>query len=405
MFKNKNFVNLFIGRLLIIFGDAMLFLILLKYIELYAGDEFSKYYTILMVMTYLPVMILSYPIAVAIEGKYLQKVMLFSNITRVIVILPLFYFVQGGHKFLWVILFYLLIETILSLFYGPANQSLVVRLFTKEQLPQVNSMFFTSGIIAEGIALLATTLAISFGVNLTYLMGIVVILIVISSFQIFRVRPFIRNESIGKQSMKKTFTEGFSYIYNRKILLRVFGLVFFATIIANSIDYIVVNFANSVWKVGVESISYITVALMVGMVIGSILFPLLDKKIHSKNLLLLPVVIYPFVILSLNYIPNFYYTLPVFFVGGLSLGVFNLTFTTYMQRKIDREVFTRVAALYNTFNAVGPLPGVLILYLLNTFLSLQQLVVVISVFLLFLGIIAFFLLPRKEFEYEDERPE
>ena len=83
--KNRPFRNLFLGRILSVFADSIMFFSLLKWIEIQSGDTSS--FTWFYVAYYLPVTLLALPIGTWIENKTLQKVMIFSDGIRVVVLL------------------------------------------------------------------------------------------------------------------------------------------------------------------------------------------------------------------------------------------------------------------------------------------------------------------------------
>ena len=135
--KNKPFRNLFLGRILSVFADSIMFFSLLKWIEIQSGDtsSFIWFY----VAYYLPVTLLAFPIGTWIENKTLQKVMIFSDGIRVVVLLA-FPLVMSLVAYQWTYLL-LLIVSVLGLFFMPASQSLLPYIVDNDNRAKANSLF------------------------------------------------------------------------------------------------------------------------------------------------------------------------------------------------------------------------------------------------------------------------
>ena len=118
---NRSFRNLFSGRLISVFADAMIFYSLLKWIELQSGSSDS--FTLFFIAYYLPVAIFGIPVGSWIEGRTLQKVMILSDALRV-AMLCIFPLIMYFAPYQWTYLL-LFVLSVLQLFFIPANQSLL----------------------------------------------------------------------------------------------------------------------------------------------------------------------------------------------------------------------------------------------------------------------------------------
>ena len=94
LFRNSSFRNLFLGRIFSVLADSVMFFSLLKWIEIQSNGSGS--FTWFYVAYYLPVTFLAIPVGTWIENKTLQKVMIFSDGIRVVLLLifPLLMYVD-----------------------------------------------------------------------------------------------------------------------------------------------------------------------------------------------------------------------------------------------------------------------------------------------------------------------
>src|SRR5699024_6693960 len=84
IWKNKSYVYLFLGRFIALIGDGILFLTLLKEIELagYGAIGISIYY----LAAGIPAFIFALPAGAFVEKKNLQKTMISTDILRGLIV-------------------------------------------------------------------------------------------------------------------------------------------------------------------------------------------------------------------------------------------------------------------------------------------------------------------------------
>lgn len=392
LFQNKLFRKLFISRAFVILADSMLFLSILKWLEIETGSHFDTYYIWLMIISYLPALLFSYPVGVWAESHYFQKTMLFTNFSRIILLILLM--IGISHFSPVIILFYLLIEGILFLFYGPSSQSLVIHLIEKDDLPQVNILFQASYIILQSAGMILAAFFISLNISVIWLVGSVVILISVSSLLLTQIRPLVKNETVEGEQYKETFKQGVVYLNGNSTIKRLFITMFLAWVVAGSIEFILLTYVNEVWEIGVENFAYISVSILLGTFVGAIAFQFLVKKMRVKSMLLAPLVIYPFTLMSLNWSEGIWTVLPMFFLSGITLGLFQIGFISYLQLIVPKHMFTRVISVHGMIIGLGPLPGMGIFLSLKPFLPVETIVSILALSLWLLAIGGIFYLPK-----------
>jgi len=390
IFRNGSFRNLFLGRVLSVLADSVMFFSLLKWIEIQSNGSSS--FTWFYVAYYLPVTFLAIPIGSWIENKTLQKVMIFSDAIRVIilVIFPLIMYVIA---YQWTYLL-LMMVSVLGLFFIPANQSLLPYIVKTEDRAKANSLFQLGFTVVKIIGQISTAFLIKLLVPTSILLLSSAGLLFLSLLFIRKVVPLIKKEPTTKQSKIGMMKEGVSYIWSHPQFKPLFSFLAAAMFIATSIDLVLLSFLTEVLHIGVENLSFIATASGLGIIIGASLIPKLYKKIDRKWLIIPPLFALSISVGSMLFITNWLWILPLFFIQGVAFGGFNVTFVTYLQDEVISENFTRTFSIYNMISISMALPGVLVIgFLLNNIETMNTILFMAGMMLL-LGIVGCYYLPR-----------
>lgn len=390
LFSNKNFLNLLYGRVFSMLADSMMFMALLKWLENETGNPNA--YTWFYFAFYLPAAFFAIPIGAWVEKKYLQKVIIMSDIIRATIML--FLIIALPHlSYLWIFV-YLVIEGTLSLFFFPANQSLLPHLVSKKSIVEGNSVLQLSYIVMKIVGFGLASFFISISFSISYILAICVTCLLLSAFFTRKIRPYIKNQQQDIQNYKKMLLGGVKYILNRRNVKNLFIIFALAWLVASSIDVVILHFINNKLHLGVEYFSYIAGAVFIGMILGAILSTYLYKRIDTKWLLISPLFIYSVTIETMNFADTIWTTIPFFLLGGFSLGIFEVLFVSYLQENTSEQQYARTFSIYNMIFNTMPVFGLLWLgYFLKEF-NFSLVVHSISLVLLIVGLIGLIFLPE-----------
>lgn len=388
--SNSAFRNLFIGRILSVFADAVLFFSLLKWIELRSGS--SESFTWFYAAYYLPITLLALPIGAWIGSRTLQKVMSVSNGMRVI-ILTIFLCVAPFISYEWAYLL-LIIESILALFFIPANQSLLPHLVNEEERPSANSLLQIGFTVVKIMGQVFTAFMIKLSWSPHSLLIGSAGLLLASLLFIHKIKPLVKNTPSRKQSQWQLMKEGVRYIITDRQLMPLFSFLAIAMFVAGSIDLVLISFLTEKLLVGVENLSFIGTASLLGMIIGASLVPRLYHKLDRKWLLIPPLFALFISIAALLVINHWLLILPFFFAQGIALGCFNITLVTYLQDYVVKENYTRTFSLYHMITSTMTLPGILLIGGLLSNLGVHTTILIVSMLLLLLGIAGIIFIPK-----------
>lgn len=389
LLRNKDFMYLLTGRILSVLADSLVFMTLLKWLEL--NSETSTSFTWFYLAYFLPAAFLALPIGTWVERKNFRKVMLWSDGIRGIILL-IFLLSLPQIPIIWAYI-YIIIESSIALFFFPANQSLLPYIVEKKLLPQANSLLQLGYIVVRTIGFMAATFFVSISFSISTILLIAVFFLFLSLPLIKRIKPIEKKVKI-EESLIKGIKAGIIYVGGHKIIRNMFMLFGIAWLVASSIDLVIISYIEKVLNQGVENFSYVATAVFLGMIIGAFLASSLYEKFEQKWFIVLPLFIYSISILSMNYFEDLKMIIPFFFIGGISLSIFEVFFTTYLQDNIKEEQYARTFSFYNMILNFMPLPGILFFGYWMQISGINSVIWVISGLLFVTGIIGLFALPK-----------
>ncbi|MFJ8065968.1 MFS transporter [Psychrobacillus sp. NPDC096426] len=389
LLREKAFRNLFIGRVLSIFADSIMFFSLLKWIELYSSS--SNSFTWFYIAFYLPMTIFALPIGAWLEDKTLQKVMVFSDGIRVFIIV-LFLLTMSFIQVEWTYLL-LMIVSLLSLFFVPASQSILPFVVKHEKRPKANSLFQLGFTVVRIIGQITTAALIKLGIPIPVLLMIVASCLLLSLLYIWNVKPWFRKEASETKGQWRMMEDGIRYIATHKTLKPLFLLLAFAMLIVSSIDLVLISFLTEHLKVGVENLSFIGTSSLIGIVIGASITPKLYRKVDRKNLIVPSLFAICFILGALLFVKTWWFILPLFTMQGIAVGLYQVTFVTYLQDVVAKENYTRTFSLFHMITSSTALPGIILMGLfLNKLGTLNSIIIMVSALLL-LAVASCFTIP------------
>ncbi|WP_391119782.1 MFS transporter [Psychrobacillus sp. L3] len=360
LLRENAFRNLFTGRVLSIFADSIMFFSLLKWIELYSNG--SNSFTWFYIAYYLPITIFALPIGAWLEDKTLQKVMVFSDGIRVF-ILVLFLLTMCFIQVEWTYLL-LMIISLLGLFFVPASQSLLPFVVKQEDRAKANSLFQLGFTVVRMIGQITTAALIKLGIPITILLLIVASCLLLSLVFIWNVKPWFRKEAPETVGQWEMMMDGIRYIGTHQTLKALFLLLAFAMLIVSSIDLVLISFLTERLKVGVENLSFIGTSSLIGIIIGASITPKWYRKVDRKKLIIPSLFAICFTLGALLLVKTWWFILPLFTIQGIAIGVYQVTFVTYLQDVVAKENYTRTFSLFHMITSSTALPGIIVFGLL-----------------------------------------
>lgn len=395
MLKNKKFKLLFFGTFFSSFGDAILFVILLTLLQKtgVAGVGTSLF----LVFSALPVLLFGLHAGAYVENKNLQKVMMYSDAIRILVIGLFFltsFFIVGSSIPIYTFIFLI---TFVNIFFSTASSTLIPNILSVEDIPKANSYFriinMTAKLIAYAFAAFLFTYNFSDNVKVLF----AALFYLLSLLVVSRIRPYVHNKKTEDSNPDISLTlstkQGLSYIKSNNVLYKLFIVFGLGWIVGSSIDIYLISYLYEVLGRGANSLYLITTPTFIGILIGSLLSPILYRKMDKKYGFLFSLFAFSIVILCFSLEMSLIFLQLLLVIGGLSQGILNIFMVTYLQSTVDQNYLARVFSVYNIIITGASLPGYLLIgYLIDLF-GVISLGFVISGYLILVGVICLLIIP------------
>ncbi|MFC7372796.1 MFS transporter [Fictibacillus iocasae] len=390
LIKNKAFRHLFLGRLFNVLADSMMFFSILKWIELHSNA--SGAFTLFYVAYYLPITLFAIPAGAWLNNKRLQAVMVNSTIIRIAVLLC-FLLVMPVIDYHWAYLLLILLS-VLGLIFIPASQSILPNIVDQDYRPAANSMMQLGYTAVKVIGQISTALLLKLTMTPLVLWGVSAILLICSLLFITQIKPSLPTKQESGQSKVALIKDGILYIVEHVQLRPLFTLLACALFVASSVDLLLISFLTKVLLIGVENLSFIGAASLLGIAAGASLVPRWYKKVERKYLIIPPLFGLGISVGSLFFVTHWMVILPFFFIQGVALGCFNVTFVTYLQDVVSSENYTRTFSLYNMIASAMALPGILLVGSLLGSIGVLNTILVTSGILILIGTFGIYWMPQ-----------
>lgn len=291
VFKNRNFLKLWIGQIFSYLGDAIVQIALMAWVINQggkAGPEMSK----ILFFFVLPSFLLS-PLAGILADRFSRKtLMVVSNFIRagLVFVLPAIIFgklhFQGTELQILIYAFSFLMGTGSAFFY-PAKQSAVPNLVKAEHLQFANALNAGSSTVAILLGAVITGLFVN-KVGLANSLWINGIIYLISAGLISIIS--FKNAHVSSQSTVKTgFIEGrkflYKYLFTHKNTRRVIIMSVLLTLVTASFYNTFTSASTDYYHLGIAGLSRLKLMLGIGMILGTLTVSFVSKYFRNSVIL------------------------------------------------------------------------------------------------------------------------
>jgi len=292
---------------------------------------------------------------------------------------------------IWHILALSFISGTAQAFGGPAYQSLIPQLVSKDHLPNaiaLNSIQFNIarvlGPLLAGVALAAFGSAACFGINgLSFL----VVIAALTMLRVKHVAPHTRNRLIDEMRL------GLSYVRRQPTLMSLTTLAFVSTFLGLPLLTFLPVFAQDIFHQGVGQYSKMMAFSGAGAVTGAIVVAWLGRFEHMGRVLLTMQVVFGLLIVAFALSRTLWLSHLILFAGGSALIIVFSMLTSLVQLIAPNEMRGRVMSIYMVaFRGGSPLGSLLSGYVA----SLLSAPVVLVVNGLLLSSVAIYFLTRRQ---------
>lgn len=355
--NNKNYSILLASQGLSMFGDSLETIALLYLVFEITGSTIAM--GMVMFFNLLPNLILS-PFSGVLADMYSRKkIMLLCEFMRGLVILyvPLALYCNNlTINEIYLISFFV---SIFETFFSSANIATLPNILDEEGLEQGYSIMGSSMTLIKLIGYM-------FGGIIIQRLGYITVYIFdsatffLSGFAISRLvlKQYISQENNIKLFFTN-FLAGLSYIKTKKI----FHIIVFVAMVVNfvitPISIIITYSVESIFKLGKTYTSFGFVVILLGSLIGNILYPNISSKIPKKK-----IIIFSIGCIGLGFILgglalNYYALISGFFIVSIFAGLSSIGLSILFAENVDDKYKGRAGSVLNVIVlAAAPLSGV-----------------------------------------------
>lgn len=344
IFKNRNFVLIWLGQLVSMLGSNLHSIAVMWYVLELTGSTSKAGVTL--VFTIAPRILLSPftgPLADRIDRK---KIIVMSDLINGLLVGIIAILCYTNHMQLWILYLLSACMSATSAFFSPAIGASIPSIVTKDHLIKANSLTqmtrYGSSILGPA---LGGILVILIGIPGLFLLNSLSFLL--SSFsESFIKIPQIRREKKQKTTLLNDFKEGINYTLNNKDLLHV---IIVGGVIINffysPLSLIIAVIAKKGLNAGSEGYGILLSALSVGGLIMSFIIPKISQKIGNYKLLFLGLTLEGLFLIPFAFINNLYTGIVALLILGCSFGIVNVTLGTVIQSMVPNHIMGRVSSV------------------------------------------------------------
>ena len=387
VFRQKEYLKIIIAALINRFGDSV-DAIASTWIT-YELTSNATWSAIIFGMNRLPSVFIT-PFAGAwVETRNKKKIMLVTDIIRALCVAFLATSYLLGFLQAWMLIITSLIISTAEAFRGPANTALTPKILEKEYYEYAMSLMSTLSTVTEliGTALAAGIIALIGTAGAIYVDMITFILSAIIILFVNSKETSLVKSDFNTTKYKEMLIEGVEYVRRKEI---VFGLLIVCAFLNGMLvpfNSLQAPLSSEILLGGAEMLSVMGVALMAGMILGSITYPVVSARMKGKWMVFCGgecIAIY-YLILVLGQ-PLYHNRIILYIfvtVSNLLFGYFISLLMSYLNvqivRKVEEHYLARVSAIVSSVgSATMPIVS-FIIGLVTVFISTESIFLITGV--------------------------
>lgn len=311
------------------------------------------------------------PFSGVLADVFKKKVLVvISDNARGISVLILAFLYITNNLAVWHLFMFVIINNLFESFADPARSALIPTIIKREELVKGNSYLQsavslgsliglgTAGII---IGLIGIGGAIAIDAATFFISGFVVLLL--------KVQEINTNGNIKLKQYFSFIKEGFSFLAKHRIIFTIILVGAAVNFLFTPYNVLVPVYVDKVLQVGVIGLTYLGVALMIGMIVGGLIMGKLAEKVKPINAAGFGLTLFGIMYIFLGLIDKFnlnntlLIVLAIFFVFifGVTLPIIQAPIQGAVMKKIPHEKMGRVMSTFQIFARIAmPLGGALV---------------------------------------------
>lgn len=346
IFKNRNFILLWIGQTISVIGDNLYYLALMWWVLEKTGS--TAIMATVAICSAVPSVILG-PIAGTYADRVNRKRLLISmDFGRAILIFFPAILLLLGHLEVWHIFIIAVFLSTMTTFFSPTLSAFIPRIVETENLTRANSLtqftFSISGILGPALAgvilALIGTAEVMFLNALSFLVSAVAILLI-----------FVKKEQILAREKKRflhELKEGFVYIKKEHVIFSMVLLFSVLNFFIGPLGIYMPVVAKKILNMGAEGFGFLASSVSVGMLLGSLFLGIVGN-IKSKGIvIILGIFLGGWGVALFGISSHLWSSLFLLGLAGFSFSLVNILVMSVFQTLIPNQIQGRVFGTIGT---------------------------------------------------------
>ncbi len=397
LFRNRNFMALWVGQLISFIGDYFNWLAIPIVVNRLTGSAMMVGLSV--ISTALPALLLGPVAGVFVDRLDRRKVMIAADLLRGLLVLFLLTIHNAGQVWVFYVIGFL--NACTSQFFFPARGAVLPLVVTEKEdwLPANGLMQIiqTVGLLA-GPALAGFAIGVwgekaAFIANST---GYFCSAVAVFSMRVPRTTPGTEPGGDLLRTVAHDLREGVVYLVNNRSTLGVTICMTVAQLGIGAINVIWVPYLQRTFGIGAAGLGIVDSVQGAGMVFGGLLLGVVASRFSKSFLGAAGISFIGVAFALMGYSPFFWLIIAESFVVGLALVPAQSALTTIMQLAVPDLKRGRVGSSMNAISTSGGLLSMAFASLFGERIGLRNVYLVIGVFILLAGLLGFWLLREPE---------
>lgn len=384
IFKNRDFILLWLGQSISKLGTSLYDIALMWYIYKKTGSSIALGLSVLCFTV--PRVLIAPLSGIFADRLNKKKIIINMDILNGIIMLIFCWFIFADTYPIYIYYIFMIFSSIITEIFNPAISSAIPIIVEEKDLNDANTLNqMTSQIInIFGPALSGILIAFINMSMLFFLNGLSFLICAV--FEGFIKIPKIDTEKIGNGIVLQ-FKEGLIFILGDKLLLYIViaGGVIINFFLAPLTIYETV-LSTKILNVGSSGFGMMNSAISIGALIGALLI-MSNIFINKYKMVIIGLCLEGVAVMLSGIVPNFYIVLAAMSILGLGLSMAGIGINTLYQTLIPKEKMGRVMALASTLCGVTVPLGTLFGSTIITYIPLNIVLIVSGVFILITGVL------------------
>lgn len=402
LFKNKNFMRLFIADMINRFGDSIDSIALTWVVYFITGS--ASWSALIFGLNRIP-SILIQPLAGAyVEKKDKKTIMVITDLLRALLVAYIATKLVMGILNQWDILVVTLLISTVEAFRQPTSLAVIPQILSNEELENGMALENSASRIVELVGLsLAGIIIAAFGNAFAIYLDMMTFLLSALILTTLHIKKVEVDINAKKEGFFASFKDGVKMMFNNEKLKAIVLLAIFLNAVLTPLNSLQAPLVSEVLHANEIMLSIISVTIVGGMIVGPALYSKIKERLKPKTLIIVSAysLSLPFIGVCLigNYIGSPFLAEIlvgiIFFCFGFLISMLNMYTSIELIKSCEAQYLARVGSLLIALSiCVTPIVSML-LSVITQFISTYMIFMSFGVFNI---IIVLFVVSRKEYD-------